>query len=306
MGKRKYFTLAETLEIAKQSTSAVEYIHERKIAHRDISSANIFIQERDVLQTGNGRISIKLADFGLAKEGSDLRTFRGTPEYMPPEMYAVLRNRDHDVQYTNAVDIWSLGVVLAEITLNLPPLPRERWDYSENWCDNIVSHIHRLDKSGPKGNFIEFLQTMMLHMKPKDRESAVQCKDYATQLGTMDTYNEVWEPENLTDRQLRRRLPGERLDGSSSSNEEDNKAYVPSGDQPRQEGVHNYDFTNLLSPSILDKRRGIHPVPEEMEGMHVEENEADYENEEDRNMRQLSTTGVQGSEAPRWDSDLTI
>lgn len=304
MAERKYFTLAETIEIAKQSTSAVNYIHEQKIAHRDISSANIFIQERGIDQTGNGHIVIKLADFGHAKAGSDLRTFRGTPEYVPPEMYVVLRNIRGDVQYTNAVDIWSLGVVLAQITLNLPPLPRERADYSENWCNDVVSHIRRQNKSGPKGRFIEFLRTEMLHMKPRERKSAAHCEAYAHELGTMDTENEVWTPENLTDRQLRRAIPGDRLDGSSSSDDE-SAAYVPSANQPGQGRFHNDDFGNLISPSINNERRGIPTVPEEMEGMRFED-EAEYENEEDRNMRQLSTTGVQGSEAPRWDSDLTI
>lgn len=293
LAERKYFTLAETIEIARQSTSAVNYIHKRKITHRDISSANIFIQERDILLTGNGRILIKLADFGLAKAGSDLRTFRGTPEYMPPEMYVVLRNRRDDVQYTDAVDIWSLGVVLAQITLNLPPLPRERGDYSANWCNDIVSYIRRPRKLGPKERFISFVRSEMLHIRPRERQSAEHCEAEASKLGTMDTGNEIWEPENLTDRQLRSAIPGERSDGSSSS-DDDSAAYVPSANQPGQGHIHNDDIGNYLSPSINNERTCIPTVSEEMEGV-VFEDEAEYENEEDRNMRQLSTTGVQGS-----------
>ena len=56
---------------------------------------------------------LKIADFGLSKIGNRLRTYVGTPHYIAPE---VLKNGFSDQfekqNYTNSVDMWSLGCIL--------------------------------------------------------------------------------------------------------------------------------------------------------------------------------------------------
>jgi len=61
---------------------AIEYIHSLNVVYRDLKPENILV-------ASDGHI--KLADFGLAKEGikgggSKAKSFCGSPAYLPPEM----------------------------------------------------------------------------------------------------------------------------------------------------------------------------------------------------------------------------
>ncbi|XP_066426051.1 RAC-beta serine/threonine-protein kinase isoform X1 [Molothrus aeneus] len=83
--------------------SALEYLHSRDVVYRDIKLENLMLDK-------DGHI--KITDFGLCKEGvtdgTTMRTFCGTPEYLAPE---VLEDND----YGRAVDWWGLGVVMYEM-----------------------------------------------------------------------------------------------------------------------------------------------------------------------------------------------
>lgn len=68
---------------------------------------------------------VKLADFGLCKEGmgpdDTTSTFCGTPEFLAPEVLL-------EPSYTRAVDWWGLGVLIYEMLVgevsNTDPVPR--------------------------------------------------------------------------------------------------------------------------------------------------------------------------------------
>ncbi|KAG5928105.1 hypothetical protein E4U42_001266 [Claviceps africana] len=110
----------ETRKVFLQLFQGVKYLHDRNIVHRDIKPENILLTDKN--------LTVKLADFGLSKivgESKFTTTLCGTPSYVAPEILADSRNRE----YTKAVDIWSLGVVLYICLCGFPPFSDEL--YSE-------------------------------------------------------------------------------------------------------------------------------------------------------------------------------
>jgi len=93
----------EAMAIFVQLAMALDYIHERRILHRDLKCKNVFLTRVGM---------VKLGEFGIAKvlEAADsmAETRIGTPYYLPPEMCT---NKPYDFR----ADIWCLGVVLYEI-----------------------------------------------------------------------------------------------------------------------------------------------------------------------------------------------
>jgi serum/glucocorticoid-regulated kinase 2 len=93
---------------AAEIACALDYLHKRGIVYRDLKPENLILDS-------NGHI--RITDFGLSKEGVEgdtITSICGTPEYLAPE---ILRKKPYGV----AVDWWSLGTLLFEMIVGLPP-----------------------------------------------------------------------------------------------------------------------------------------------------------------------------------------
>src|SRR5216117_889629 len=111
--REQQLSIEETVRIATQVASALEYAHRHGVIHRDVKPENILLHEGEAM----------VADFGIALavlEGADDRLTAtglsvGTPEYMSPEQAAGEREVDA------RSDVYSLGAVLYEMLAGEPP-----------------------------------------------------------------------------------------------------------------------------------------------------------------------------------------
>ena len=90
-----------------EMVKALKVLHSRNILHRDLKSANVFLQKNGNAMLGDLNVS-KVAKKGL------LYTQTGTPYYASPEVW-------RDQPYGSKSDIWSLGCVLYEMVTLKPP-----------------------------------------------------------------------------------------------------------------------------------------------------------------------------------------
>ena len=107
--------------IAAQIASALEAAHARNVIHRDLTSANIFLVQRE----GSGD-HVKVLDFGISKfmtaDFANPKTRRGltmgTPEFMSPEQIS-------DPDSVDArVDVYALGVIMYQMLAGQCPFTR--------------------------------------------------------------------------------------------------------------------------------------------------------------------------------------
>lgn len=104
-----------------QLLKGVKYLHSCGIIHRDLKPANLLVNEK---------CDLKICDFGLARLETDpatsdpsakkdnfLTEYVATRWYRAPEIMLSL------AEYSNAIDVWSIGCILAEMHLREPLFP---------------------------------------------------------------------------------------------------------------------------------------------------------------------------------------
>ena len=105
--KKTFIEENEIWRIFIQMVKGLKSLHDLKILHRDIKSANIFLFKNGNAKLGDLNVS-KVCKKGLGY------TQTGTPYYASPEVWK-------DLPYDNKSDIWSLGCVLYEMITLYPP-----------------------------------------------------------------------------------------------------------------------------------------------------------------------------------------
>ena len=105
---------------------ALAYLHVKGYIHRDMKPENILVYGDEY----------KLCDFGLSRKiylpGESYTAYMVTVYYRPPE------NLLGETEYTQSLDIWSVGCMFAELILGEPPFP---FDHSEDDSEHISEEV---------------------------------------------------------------------------------------------------------------------------------------------------------------------
>jgi len=108
--EKDHYSEKEAADTIRPIVDAIRYCHKMGVAHRDLKPENLLYATRDPHSI------IKISDFGLAKiyDSSLMTTQCGTPSYVAPE---VLEGKGYD----EAVDFWSIGIILYILLCGFPP-----------------------------------------------------------------------------------------------------------------------------------------------------------------------------------------
>ncbi|KAJ1633632.1 kinase-like domain-containing protein [Pavlovales sp. CCMP2436] len=108
--KRKRFPIEHIKMYMFQMLKAMEYIHSRRICHRDIKPDNLLVDPTT--------LRLKLCDFGCSKvlvKGQPNISYICSRYYRAPELLFGA------TEYSCALDLWSIGTILAELLLGHLP-----------------------------------------------------------------------------------------------------------------------------------------------------------------------------------------
>ncbi|XP_026663363.1 cyclin-dependent kinase G-2 isoform X2 [Phoenix dactylifera] len=103
------FSQSEVKCLMLQLLEGVKYLHDNWVLHRDLKTSNLLL---------NNRGELKICDFGLSRQyGSPLKPYTHlvvTLWYRAPELLLGAK------EYSTAIDMWSLGCIMAELLAKEP------------------------------------------------------------------------------------------------------------------------------------------------------------------------------------------
>ena len=165
------FPAKTALDILEQVADALSSAQQLGLVHRDIKPSNIML-----FPDPNGRLSVKLIDFGLAKsfqsqsvEGSASLTldgFVGTPAYASPEQ---LENLPLDAR----TDIYSLGITLYFMLCGKPPF---RGSVASVISQQLTNSLPTAELADQPPGILQLLSEMTAKQKELRPENGIELR----------------------------------------------------------------------------------------------------------------------------------
>ncbi|EFC39589.1 CAMK family protein kinase [Naegleria gruberi] len=123
-------TVGQLFQIACQISSAIKYISEQELCHRDVKIANILVKE-----ITDSNIYVVLTDFGVSFKKNSYKPYQfktGTEQYYDPEIEKYFNTEKRgllEFPFKTETDLYALGVTLERLsnktTINSTPLLKE-------------------------------------------------------------------------------------------------------------------------------------------------------------------------------------
>ena len=148
-----YFDEIDIWKIFIQMTKGLKALHDLKILHRDLKSANVFLFSDGSTKIGDLNVS-KVAKKGIGY------TQTGTPYYASPEVW-------RDEPYDSKSDIWSLGCVTYEMLTLHPPFRAENM---RGLYEKVIKGKYPKINERYSNDISELLK-LLFKINPKERPS---------------------------------------------------------------------------------------------------------------------------------------
>uniref|UniRef100_A0A8C8DIJ0 mitogen-activated protein kinase n=1 Tax=Oryzias sinensis TaxID=183150 RepID=A0A8C8DIJ0_9TELE len=237
-----------------QLIKAIHWCHKHDIVHRDIKPENLLISSADVL---------KLCDFGFARnlsEGTDANytEYVATRWYRSPELLL-------GAPYGKAVDMWSVGCILGELSDGQPLFP------GESELDQLFTIQKVLGPLPPEQMKLFYnnprfhgLRNLLL-LNPTERFLTEQCLNHHT-FQTLRLVERAGPPTPTPARSSKRKphhgdnnTPSRSHGGKSSGGHRSSSRECSS--LPRHEDVHssNDAFLNGNMSAVMNLSPTLHP-----------------------------------------------
>ena len=162
------------LVIARDIASALAYLHQNHVLHRDLSSNNILM---------TSRANAKVSDFGAAivleqeskphpvpssrtrpsvttrphPLAGPLAALPGTMEYMPPEAFS--HGNQLPVHYAYPLDVFSLGVLTVQICTGKYPKPRPLFRLKDTKEETAVTQWRQVPELERRSSHIKLIDS---------------------------------------------------------------------------------------------------------------------------------------------------
>jgi NIMA (never in mitosis gene a)-related kinase 1/4/5 len=170
---KEFFAEEDVWRVLIHTIRGLQSLHALNVMHRDIKSANIFLNKNRSVKLGDMNVS-KLAD----KNGLNY-TQTGTPYYASPEVWK-------DEPYGFKSDIWSLGCVIYEMICLEPPFKAEDM---QGLYRRVLKGKYKAIPLTYSTDLIAIVRNMLM-LKPDDRYSC----DHITELPAFKTREALWCP----------------------------------------------------------------------------------------------------------------
>lgn len=139
--------------IIYQLLRTLKYLHSAEILHRDMKPSNLLL---------NSDCLMKVADFGLARSILSLDKEQASKpvltDYIATRWYRAPEILLGSTKYTKGVDMWSVGCILGELSLEKPIFPGNS---TMNQLERIIAVVGRPSQSDIAATNSQFAETML-------------------------------------------------------------------------------------------------------------------------------------------------